>query len=1246
MSANIRNMVRAVLVLLLIGAGFSFAGETIYTWYYGRQLAAFLQTVNSYISSADFLDLWKVTVGFAFIFFLLAIIASGGDYRRSLSLLKFYGIVMVVWYLLVVIKVDVNVVDRCTKTTYSNIQVPWAVAKPLSWFTRIENSVRNSLVSFFGVFLPDAYKRNEGCFTGYELLRPALTYQPGDPYLRLSIKNYIKDCIVPTILAGDIDRFSLVNSNDLWNSEFVCGTGKLCAALTTVYFSPVHPDGIPETCPNAYARISADIVNEYSSAWRDIKVKVFGTASAISETDIPVYLGEVTPFLMSVAMTGENLVRQAITIQSLNQVSAEFATAIAYQEAYLNALARLNMLDFGRGGTLNSMKGVIETILVGLTPAFFLLFITPIGAKIFYGWVTFFVWLVLWTVAEVVTVSFLFLSIGDNQRFDFTLAQIDRINLTFNKAAQISSLMSDYIPLITLAVATGSLYAMTHFAKGMSRELRDEHGTKVMASGNFDAGNVRVRGYSDLATSLAGSSVGTFAHGTVSVNSWTGDELRYGNVTAQQYHGYNSDVGANLSGVWKDPDTLVGKADGGTYSGNGMWHIEGNQIRLESGTARAATSTALEKITGGQITGLRDAEVRMADGKPVYAKGIDENTGAEVTYRRSSDGIETMTYSYGSWSAQLLKDRNGEWRVVGGSGPVDLNVVRRYTESLENSKAEMDRVAAAFRSSEGISSADSQTFSAGYRLAYDIAHGKGGASEYERGFARDLIRSTEEAALTRLAEEGKLSLEGKQIDEFEARKRMRGGVELDTGLLSKILPENVRSKIGGGIEKALATKDGYVVQDTRGQYWFFGKNETINDALRDAWKTTVSGENKDFFSYRENATDGEYTSEDFRKDLTSFRSRASEYAATRAEEIGRRLSFVRQNARDINARATQFLINDFMQKAQGDDVREKLGNALTELNTLVSTPQGIMALTETADRVVDEMMRDRELKKPEVDEEQVRQAADEAERKGYKAGDVEVQAPSKDAEEVYSEIREDIEGKRASIGAEYSRSREAVDAQKGVYESAKMNSPLEKLPELERFEELKEELKDLLLKRTELAERIMEEREALRRDMVQTAGGATGGVLFNYDKLRELVENPEKLEEYSRKEYPLDKIDHRIIQSYARRHAMIERMAQELAELDREIALKEKEYKELLPYAKAQDMQRGNYEVKYRDDKGPGKHPQIETTTEQATEGLNKKVEEYKENRKTPEEKRKEILKEVDEKVKKEYPQALKDFLY
>ncbi|MDQ7082669.1 MAG: conjugal transfer protein TraG N-terminal domain-containing protein [Aquificota bacterium] len=525
----------------------------------GVSLAEFLRTVNSYFLSSDFAVLWKVVVGLGAIFTLLAIIASFGDYRQSIRLLKFFGVVILVWYLGNVVKVRVDVADKCTGEVFEDIEVPWAIGKAVSYATTLERNIREGLVKFFGSSLPDSYKNHEGCFTGYELLKPALVYSPRDPYLRLSIREYIKNCFIPSVLAGDVDRTTIENSRDLWNDVFPCSLGQVCQSLTTTYYSSAHPQGIVDTCPNVYARIDADLVREYDRAWKVIKAQVFGTGSSVLESDIPVYLGETSAFLMAVGLTGENLIRQAIAIQTLNQVSAEFATAVAYQEAYLSALARINMLDFGRGGTLNAMKGVIQVILVGLTPAFFVLFVTPLGWMVFRGWITFFVWLIVWSIAEVITVSLLYLYLGRNYRFDFVLSDIDRLVFTFNKAAQISSLMSDWIPLIALAVTTGSIYTLTQFAKGVSSDLRDQHGAKVMASGNFDAGNIRVDTYSQATRAIANSTRGGVSQDTYQGRVFSGDIFNYGNETIGQSQIYDP-----LQG-----ELQRSKRGNGTISGSG-----------------------------------------------------------------------------------------------------------------------------------------------------------------------------------------------------------------------------------------------------------------------------------------------------------------------------------------------------------------------------------------------------------------------------------------------------------------------------------------------------------------------------------------------------------------------------------------------------------------------------------------------------------------------------------------------------
>ncbi len=71
-------------------------------------------------------------------------------------------------------------------------------------------------------------------------------------------------------------------------------------------------------------------------------------------------------------------------------------------------------------------------------------------------------------------------------------------------------------------------------------------------------------------------------------------------------------------------------------------------------------------------------------------------------------------------------------------------------------------------------------------------------------------------------------------------------------------------------------------------------------------------------------------------------------------------------------------------------------------------------------------------------------------------------------------------------------------------------------------------------------------------------------------------------------------------------------------------------------YAVAKDMQEGDYKVKYRDDKGPGKHPQIETASEANIERTNRRIGKYREDSKTPEERSRELKERLREMQKRD----------
>jgi len=966
-----------VLAFLLVGVSVANA-DTIYGWYYGEELYKLLTTVNSYLSSSDFTMLWKVVVGLSAVFVLLAVATSFGDTRQAVRLLKFYVVVILVWYLGNVIKTDVNIEDRCTGKVWTNVEVPWAIGKAISYTTTLEKNIREGLVTFFGSFLPDSYKNHEGCFTGYELLRPALVYSPRNPYLRLSIRNYIKDCFVPNVLAGDVNRATLENSTDLWNDVLPCVAGQVCSALTTVYYSPTNPEGIVEGCPNAYARIDADMANEYTNAWGFIKAMVFGTGSSIADSDIPIYLGETSSYLMSTALTGENLIRQAISIQSINQVSAEFATAVAYQEAYLNALAKLNMLDFGRGGTLNTMKGVIQVMLIGLTPAFLVLFITPFGGRIFQGWITVLIWLIGWSVAEVIVVSMLYLYLGANYKFDFTLGDIDRVVFTFNKAAQISSMMSDWIPLIALFVVSGSIYSLTQFAKGLSGDLRDTHGAKVMASGNFDAGNVRVDNFTQATRALANSTVGVFGYNTVNMDTYTADELRHGNTTTN----------TETDGTFSKPMSLGGvrgfasgaKLEGGKqlikeFSGNGI--TAGGWIKNSQGGLEATGQSWLRAVGGDNLRNFllsTSSDFYMKVDNALRKAGIQYHEIERAEMTATEDGVMmTITKDDGSvWTVIAGKDGStGTFQMGGIKGTVvDGNLVGISGVPV---KANMEEVGREVATREQTLAKAIQNFEEKTKTWSDVSRAI--YAQAINAFARGEISAQELDQTWQVLKEAE---EGYSIDaKGSGRTRQNWDVSMGQKLLgklpgrvrgiarrlpifqTKITPEGRLSAGGswGGRERKSAGSGGSVGETnavggsaTTTDSYEDALNRTISEALRNARSELKSLRNT--YAYMESA--GISRSEDLNPYLIS--AYAKEKGIDYSEAVN---ELSANNWEGLKKLQERFMKDAGFRKNVIDEIKQRTEEATKGLENLnLEKAEGIPSVSGRVDKGIKEQKRD------------------------------------------------------------------------------------------------------------------------------------------------------------------------------------------------------------------------------------------------------------------------------------------------
>ncbi len=256
--------------------------------------------------------------------------------------------------------------------------------------------------------------------------------------------------------------------------------------------------------------------------------------------------------------------------------------------------------------------------------------------------------------------------IGKNQRFDFTIADIDRMNLVFNKAAQISSLMSDYIPILTFMLVSGSIYAMVSFAKGMTATLSDQHGAKVMASGNFDAGNVRVNTYQQEALSVASFGVGSMSWGNYSWGNISGNNTGLGNESMQT-------INKPMRVAGMQGQVVGAKAeDGGvlinSFSGSGVslrgWKKDNYGFLSPTGDASASFSDGQKFMN---FLGYTSGDFRDRVMGLLSKYGIEEDEVVKAHLQQGQNGLQ-MT---------IVKSDGSVWNLTAGdkgsAGTIDVS---------------------------------------------------------------------------------------------------------------------------------------------------------------------------------------------------------------------------------------------------------------------------------------------------------------------------------------------------------------------------------------------------------------------------------------------------------------------------------------------------------------------------------------------------------------------------------------------
>ena len=825
---------------LTVFSTFAFGADTIYAWGYGDILEAALNAVKMTLSTDDYKGIFKLALLFSIIIAMISTMRFGikSDLLSIPKIIIFSGLVSA---LFITSRIDVVVTDRTTNRSVLVEDVPWAVAKPMVWFSGIEKTIGEVMEGTFTI--PNSLNyTNSGFLTPLGVMDTATKWRIRDPYLLMSVNNYIFDCVVPDINIGYKNIATLANSQTLWSD-----LGDANPALVTRIFSSTDTSGTLVTCTDAYTAISGQLTAYIDSDAMDALGKALGGYTAAQVSTI---LGSASNYLTGYTGTSSAFLLQSIMTTQFSDTYTNYAVAngidgraMSYGVGKGEQTAQANMIISGVLGNryLPVIKGVLVVILAALTPILALLMLTPMFFKVTSGYLLTMIWLGLWHIGEIIlnmvvmtkASSYLRTTTVDGVPTIVTKPIVDSSYIDY---VNMASSMYWMIPTIAGIVVGGfSWMAFQSMTGGMTaKTARGEQAATEVGSGNASFGNINANNSS------------MNKHDYTRTNS-IGMSESFLNTMIQRMGEDYRNMNTNLS----RQNIRIGGRD---YSGLLNAQQQGDtQVLPQGGTAtdmkgntfRAGRNAVLDQ-RGRPVTGdfeLTDRQsntsvsVKMAGGKVLEEESKLPEGATMKTNHQGNEDIRTVRSSDGSSFISWKMAPDGHHRVIAAKLPLAASTLAGMTGSRstaeEKSKAFNRAVGALFSGGH----VDSEKASTVAQAVYADAKGSGESRTQTEATSRNIVASSVESTAEGFTESGDRVFSGVHELKDTDTGSVKGGVELkldsDNAILGKLTGwlTGLSAEVKGGYERIWADQEGFTVKTADGKMYRLDYTKDFRDTL-------------------------------------------------------------------------------------------------------------------------------------------------------------------------------------------------------------------------------------------------------------------------------------------------------------------------------------------------------------------------------------------------------------------------------
>jgi conjugal transfer mating pair stabilization protein TraG len=656
----------------------------------GEALSYILNAVAAITGGSSYISLIKISLAFGVIWvsFRAAFAFPIGD-----SLKWFMGY-LVLYNAMLLPKETVLITDKFDPAFHRVVDnVPVGITKIGSYTSQIGIGIAELFDQSFS--LPDdmQYSKN-GFLFGTKLLEQASRLKIRNAEFGDNMNKFIIQCIFYDIAFNKYTVDELRSADDLWN--FMINDHNQSKLRMFTYND--HGNRQYVTCDEGSKMLATKWHHEIDNQMTYLFRRNFSTktSSMAAANYISAYFQTASNYLMDNSKSAADTIRQNLMLNAINDASYDYnSTSVSnYSDLMSNseAISSFQRIASQAEEWIPLLRTVFEAILYGIFPFLFLIFLLPVGYKVFMGYVGAFIWIESWP--PLYAILHLLMTLYNKSKLSIaeggqTINNITILNDINDNTALIAGAMMMSIPYISLKLLP---FAQAGFAGigQMAGSILAPASTAAssvaheVSRGNFSAGTSSFDTHSfDTATAhkfdqsfMNQNYGGSLQNSDGSITKFTGDRSEHIDTSAMQST-FTHDMKTSMS----ISDALQQRA--------GISSTMGHNLEQESLKYQASSIDTAAKMAHLYSQGKESGEG--------WTKGVDSSTS------KAFDQINAVSDKYGyNVGINAGGSYNKGGKGFGGkiAGMIGINAGANYEHSNEDQKRMQDSINIISKSSQ------------------------------------------------------------------------------------------------------------------------------------------------------------------------------------------------------------------------------------------------------------------------------------------------------------------------------------------------------------------------------------------------------------------------------------------------------------------------------------------------------------------------------------------------------------------